>query len=126
MSAQARGRHLESTVLDRERCDGLYCWRACALETTFRWAITLIWLTPAWPNLPNRNEPRCSHPTALVTHRSALVLVSLRGLRPFDSGSHGVGSIGWIAGLGQAGSAAIPFMTGALAASSGIWTLHPL
>jgi len=36
------------------------------------------------------------------------------------------GSIGWIAGLGQAGSAAIPFMTGALAASSGIWTLHPL
>ncbi|KAF9653480.1 MFS general substrate transporter [Thelephora ganbajun] len=36
------------------------------------------------------------------------------------------GSIGWIAGLGQAGSAAIPFITGALAASSGIWTLHPL
>ncbi|KAF9787908.1 MFS general substrate transporter [Thelephora terrestris] len=36
------------------------------------------------------------------------------------------GSIGWIAGLGQAGSALIPFTTGALAASSGIWTLHPL
>lgn len=36
------------------------------------------------------------------------------------------GSIGWIAGLGQAGSAAIPFMTGALAASTGIWALHPL
>lgn len=37
-----------------------------------------------------------------------------------------LGSIGWIAGLGQAGSAIIPFTTGALAASSGIWTLHPL
>lgn len=36
------------------------------------------------------------------------------------------GAIGWIAGLGQTGSAAIPFITGALASSAGIWTLHPL
>ncbi|TCD71913.1 hypothetical protein EIP91_000045 [Steccherinum ochraceum] len=36
------------------------------------------------------------------------------------------GSIGWIAGLGQAGSAFIPFLTGALASSRGIWSLQPL
>ena len=50
----------------------------------------------------------------------------LYGPRSSNPRSHGVGSIGWIAGLGQAGSAAIPFTTGALAASVGIWTLHPL
>jgi len=36
------------------------------------------------------------------------------------------GSIGWIAGLGQAGSALIPFMTGAIAEKHGIKSLHPL
>lgn len=36
------------------------------------------------------------------------------------------GSIGWIAGLGQAGSALLPFMTGALAARFGIQSLQPL
>ncbi|ESK90172.1 hypothetical protein Moror_7761 [Moniliophthora roreri MCA 2997] len=36
------------------------------------------------------------------------------------------GSIGWIAGFGQAGSAVIPFMTGALAGRFGIWSLQPL
>jgi len=36
------------------------------------------------------------------------------------------GAIGWIAGIGQTGSAAIPFVTGALASKSGIWTLQPL
>ncbi|TDL22800.1 MFS general substrate transporter [Rickenella mellea] len=35
------------------------------------------------------------------------------------------GSIGWIAGLGQAGSALLPFMTGALAARFGIQSLQP-
>lgn len=35
------------------------------------------------------------------------------------------GSIGWIAGFGQAGSAVLPFMTGAIAEKHGIKTLHP-
>ncbi|KIK86997.1 hypothetical protein PAXRUDRAFT_831878 [Paxillus rubicundulus Ve08.2h10] len=36
------------------------------------------------------------------------------------------GSIGWIAGFGQAGSALLPFMTGAIASKSGISVLQPL
>jgi len=36
------------------------------------------------------------------------------------------GCIGWIAGLGQAGSAALPFMTGAIASKTGIKSLQPL
>lgn len=35
-------------------------------------------------------------------------------------------SIGWIAGFGQAGSALIPFMTGAISQKHGIKSLHPL
>ena len=62
-------------------------------------------------------------PRLLLTGRF-LLSTSSRG--PLFFNRRFSGSIGWIAGLGQAGSAAIPFMTGALAASSGIWTLHPL
>ncbi|KAK7044714.1 MFS domain-containing protein [Favolaschia claudopus] len=36
------------------------------------------------------------------------------------------GSIGWIAGFGQAGSAVFPFITGAIASKTGIKALHPL
>ncbi|KAI0052068.1 MFS general substrate transporter [Auriscalpium vulgare] len=36
------------------------------------------------------------------------------------------GSIGWIAGFGQTGSAALPFMTGAIASKAGIKSLQPL
>ncbi|KAJ7485283.1 major facilitator superfamily domain-containing protein, partial [Mycena latifolia] len=36
------------------------------------------------------------------------------------------GSIGWIAGFGQAGSAVFPFMTGAIATKTGIKALQPL
>ncbi|KAF8155522.1 MFS general substrate transporter [Crassisporium funariophilum] len=36
------------------------------------------------------------------------------------------GSIGWIAGFGQAGSAVLPFMTGAIASRHGINSLQPL
>ncbi|KAH7923445.1 MFS general substrate transporter [Leucogyrophana mollusca] len=36
------------------------------------------------------------------------------------------GSIGWIAGFGQAGSALLPFMTGAIASKAGIKSLQPL
>jgi fucose permease len=36
------------------------------------------------------------------------------------------GCIGWIAGLGQAGSAVLPFMTGAIAGRVGIESLQPL
>ncbi|KIM30930.1 hypothetical protein M408DRAFT_21744 [Serendipita vermifera MAFF 305830] len=36
------------------------------------------------------------------------------------------GSIGWIAGFGQAGSAVLPFITGALASQFGIVSLQPL
>ncbi|KAI0767878.1 MFS general substrate transporter [Irpex lacteus] len=36
------------------------------------------------------------------------------------------GSIGWIAGLGQAGSAFIPFITGAIASREGISALQPV
>ncbi|KAK7044701.1 MFS domain-containing protein [Favolaschia claudopus] len=36
------------------------------------------------------------------------------------------GSIGWIAGFGQAGSALLPFMTGAIASKTGIKALQPL
>ncbi|KAJ7778299.1 MFS general substrate transporter [Mycena metata] len=36
------------------------------------------------------------------------------------------GSIGWIAGLGQTGSAILPFVTGAIASKTGIRTLQPL
>ncbi|KAI0701345.1 MFS general substrate transporter [Cytidiella melzeri] len=36
------------------------------------------------------------------------------------------GSIGWIAGLGQAGSAFIPFITGAIASREGIGALQPV
>ncbi|KIJ59386.1 hypothetical protein HYDPIDRAFT_100851 [Hydnomerulius pinastri MD-312] len=36
------------------------------------------------------------------------------------------GSIGWIAGFGQAGSALLPFMTGAIASKAGISALQPL
>lgn len=36
------------------------------------------------------------------------------------------GSIGWIAGCGQAGSALLPFITGAIASKSGIEVLQPL
>ena len=36
------------------------------------------------------------------------------------------GSIGWIAGFGQAGSAVFPFMTGALSSKFGIKSLQPL
>ncbi|KIJ05092.1 Drug:H+ antiporter-1 family protein, partial [Paxillus involutus ATCC 200175] len=36
------------------------------------------------------------------------------------------GSIGWIAGFGQAGSALLPFMTGTIASKSGIGALQPL
>ncbi|KAG2008318.1 MFS transporter [Coprinopsis cinerea AmutBmut pab1-1] len=35
-------------------------------------------------------------------------------------------SIGWIAGFGQAGSALMPFATGAIAQNHGIKSLHPL
>ncbi|KDQ09339.1 hypothetical protein BOTBODRAFT_37096 [Botryobasidium botryosum FD-172 SS1] len=37
-----------------------------------------------------------------------------------------VGSIGWIAGIGQAGSAALPFMTGAIASKTGVRAMQPL
>lgn len=36
------------------------------------------------------------------------------------------GSVGWIASLGQAGSAMLPFITGAVANNSGIKTLQPM
>ena len=36
------------------------------------------------------------------------------------------GSIGWIAGFGQAGSAAIPFITGVVASKYSISALQPL
>jgi hypothetical protein len=36
------------------------------------------------------------------------------------------GSIGWIAGFGQAGSAFLPFLTGVIASKAGIWALQPL
>lgn len=36
------------------------------------------------------------------------------------------GSIGWIAGFGQAGSALLPFMTGAFSSKYGIKSLQPL
>lgn len=36
------------------------------------------------------------------------------------------GTIGWIAGFGQAGLAVFPFMTGALASKVGIKSLQPL
>ncbi|KAJ6588922.1 MFS general substrate transporter [Mycena capillaripes] len=36
------------------------------------------------------------------------------------------GSIGWIAGFGQAGSAVFPFITGAIASKTGIKTLQPV
>lgn len=36
------------------------------------------------------------------------------------------GSIGWIAGFGQAGSAFLPFLTGVVASRKGIWALQPL
>lgn len=36
------------------------------------------------------------------------------------------GCIGWIAGLGQVGSAALPFLTGAIASKTGIKSLQPL
>ncbi|KAG6902165.1 hypothetical protein C0995_003639 [Termitomyces sp. Mi166 len=36
------------------------------------------------------------------------------------------GSIGWIAGFGQAGSALVPFMTGAISSKYGIKSLQPL
>ncbi|KAI0064423.1 MFS general substrate transporter [Artomyces pyxidatus] len=36
------------------------------------------------------------------------------------------GCIGWIAGFGQTGSAALPFMTGAIASKAGIKSLQPL
>lgn len=36
------------------------------------------------------------------------------------------GAIGWIAGVGQAGSALVPFMVGAIAQNSGIQTLQPV
>ena len=36
------------------------------------------------------------------------------------------GSIGWIAGFGQTGSAFLPFLTGALASKVGIKSLQPL
>ncbi|KAF9455379.1 hypothetical protein BDZ94DRAFT_1180103, partial [Collybia nuda] len=36
------------------------------------------------------------------------------------------GSIGWIAGLGTAGSAVLPFMTGAISSKFGIKSLHPV
>jgi len=35
-------------------------------------------------------------------------------------------SIGWVAGVGMAGSAALPFLTGAIANSKGIESLQPL
>ncbi|KAG0695920.1 MFS general substrate transporter [Suillus ampliporus] len=40
--------------------------------------------------------------------------------------SRGVGSIGWIAGVGQVGSALVPFMAGAIAQGSGIKSLQPV
>ncbi|KAI0087346.1 MFS general substrate transporter [Irpex rosettiformis] len=36
------------------------------------------------------------------------------------------GSIGWIAGVGQAGSAIVPFITGAIASKAGIASLQPV
>ena len=36
------------------------------------------------------------------------------------------GSTGWIAGFGQAGSAAIPFITGVISSKRGISSLEPL
>jgi len=36
------------------------------------------------------------------------------------------GAIGWITGIGQAGSAALPFITGAVADAAGIGSLQPL
>lgn len=36
------------------------------------------------------------------------------------------GAIGWICGIGQAGSAALPFITGAVADAVGISSLQPL
>ena len=36
------------------------------------------------------------------------------------------GAIGWLAGVGQAGSALLPFMTGAVAEKWGITSLQPL
>ena len=80
-------------------------------------------LGPIYPIVMNHAARTLPH--WLLTGRSPPP-TSSHSVQPSNTGSHGLGSIGWIAGLGQAGSAAIPFMTGALAASLGIWTLHPL
>lgn len=37
-----------------------------------------------------------------------------------------IGAIGWIAGVGQAGSALVPFMAGVIAQHSGIKALQPV
>lgn len=36
------------------------------------------------------------------------------------------GAVGWIAGLGQTGSALLPFITGAMASKFGVKSLQPL
>lgn len=36
------------------------------------------------------------------------------------------GAVGWMAGCGQAGSAFVPLIAGAIASERGIWTLQPL
>ena len=36
------------------------------------------------------------------------------------------GAVGWIAGVGQAGSAVVPFITGTLASKFGVMSLQPL
>lgn len=122
---------MEGTVLDWERRDGLDCRCGCTFEIVFRVMpadfVILIWRTSARSDLPNRDEPCCSHSTEFVVDGLVFEFPlppHYRGLRFSNRGFSG--SIGWIAGLGQAGSAMIPFVTGALASSLGIGTLHPL
>lgn len=78
------------------------------------------WYT-AGSNVPHSHEPCWENITALAVDRC----VHLIDLPPSLTVTF-AGSIGWIAGCGQAGSALLPFITGAVASKSGIEVLQPL
>ncbi|KAL1409914.1 hypothetical protein Q8F55_003913 [Vanrija albida] len=52
-----------------------------------------------------------------------IVMIVILDVMPFELQA---GTIGWIASLGQVGSAFMPFVTGAISQKHGVWILQPL
>lgn len=76
----------------------------------------------AGANVSHYSDPCRTHPSSPNSHWYVSSSLTITGDRNFRD----IGSIGWISGVGQAGSAMVPFMVGAIAQTAGMKVLQPV